>query len=80
MPFEDPYTYDTINAEDAVVTNAIQLTDAIQATIQPVTFVSQEELKEALDDFAKRIYKILDEMTNIEISEEEFMKILKEGE
>ena len=36
--------------------------------------------QETLDNFAHRIYKIIKENTRIDISEDEFMNLLKEGE
>ena len=45
-----------------------------------VQYITQEELDQFANKLAKRIYKIISEHTNINISEDEFMSLLKEGE
>ena len=73
-----PYTYVPTTA-----TTWTNTTDCAGITGHYTGFVTKDELKEAFDNFAKSIFKTLQEMKylNKDISEEEFMAVLNdEGE
>ena len=43
------------------------------------TYVKRSELNMIIDDFTRRIYKVLKETNKIDIDENEFIMLLKEG-
>lgn len=66
---QDYLTYDRVNMlwDYDIGTNTVKVKER---------YITQE----TLDNFAHRIYKIIKENTRIDISEDEFMNLLKEGE
>ena len=88
-PFAFTYTTDTNTPTptyDWTVPITAAHTDAKAFTWEPVisatttSFVTTELLRCELDKLSKKIYEIISEHTKLDISEDEFMNILKETE
>jgi hypothetical protein len=81
-----PYVTTTTTAANHPVTTGTTTTYPVTAdpwTLDRVTFredylVTRLKLEDILDNYFRRVYKIIQEHTTIDISEEEFMNILKE--
>ena len=80
--------YETLRADDVARDTITIDRDVLNTFDQPTNFTFAAPqftmptfiTKEDLDKFAKRIYQIITEHTKIDISEEEYLKLLKEDE
>ena len=88
------HTVDTVRAQDAytytytpqtfagTINNTVGVTNDLMGNadtwLEYATYLSKRDLDVALNDFAKRIYKIITEYTRIDITEEEYMRLLHE--
>jgi len=78
--FTVPIGYENLRTWDAVTTTAKTPTinikpNEITYEYKPYGFVTEE----MLNKFAHKIFKIIEEHTPIDITEEEFMDIIEEG-
>ena len=79
-PNEIRLTHDAITFDPKVYNlQTLSIEDAIAGIDVTNNIITKKEIITMLDNLSKRIYEIIDEHTAIDISEEEFMKILKEG-
>lgn len=70
---------------DTTTTNRIEMPEInikpneITYEYKPYGFVTEFVTEEMLNEFARKIFKIIEEHTPIDITEEEFMNIIEEG-
>lgn len=72
-------TWDTITT-NTVETPQININpNGITYEYKPYEFVTKFVTEEMLNEFARKIFRIIEEHTPIDITEEEFMDIIEEG-